>query len=278
VTRRFQRRLVVRVGTRFLEAFDVSFSITRTLDYSQNTAQIAIYNLSADTRRDLQSRTGAGVNCEVLAGYSEDKEPARMFLGDLRVISSKRQGPDWVTTLESGDGDTVKQTEVVGSWGEGTSVKRVITELGGQLTVAGGNLVAALTGVSDKPLDGPLSVSGRGDDALANQLDKLDLEHSWQDQELQVVKKNVQAGGTAVLLSAETGMLDSPEVQGIRGFIRVPIVGVRSLLNPYIRPGGLIRIDSPNWSGLCTARRVVHTGNSFGGDWFTEVEAMVHGS
>ena len=275
MTQTYQRRLLIRVGERALDAFDVGFSIDRSTDYQANNARIQVYNLSADTRRDLQSRARSGIDCEILAGYRGSQEPARLFRGSLRVISSTRQGPDWVTTIESGDGDIVKQSEVNQSWAAGTSLKQVVQDMVGALKASGQDLVKMLAGVPDKPLDGPLVVSGRGDDALAQVLGKLDMEHSWQDGELQVMRKNASLGGTAVLLRADTGMLDSPEVQGVRGFVRVPIVHVRSLLNPLIRPGGLVRVESTAWSGTLTARRVTHTGQSWGGEWETAVEGLV---
>jgi hypothetical protein len=275
VTIRYARRLQIRVGERLVDALDCAFEVTRTTDYSQNTARVQIYNLAAETRRDLQSRTGSGVRCTVLAGYSDGSPPSQICDQELRVISNQRSGPDWITSLESGDGDIVKQTAVKGSWAEGASVKGVVQDLVGQLGVRARDLVASLGLVPDKPLDGPLSVSGRGDDSLAQQLDSLGLEHSIQDGELQVVRKSEGTAGEAILLSPATGMVESPELQGIRGFIRVPVVNVRALLTPEITPGVRIRIESTAWSGVCVARRVVHSGTSWGGDWYTDVEGLV---
>lgn len=275
MTRAYQRRLYVRVGTREVSALDVGFTVDRSIDYTQNTARIQIFGLSAETRKDLQSRAGSGVNCEVLVGYADQPPPMRLFLGDLRVISSQRQGPEWITSIESGDGDIVKQTEVTGSWPEGSSLKQVVSDIAGALRQSGQDILSAMAGVPDQALDGPLAVHGRGDDALRDQLDKLGLEHSWQNQELQILRKNGSKGGNAVLLTPQTGLLDSPEVQGIRGFIRVPVVNASSLLNPLITPGGLVRVESSAWSGTLTARRVTHSGQSWGGEWMTSIEGLV---
>lgn len=278
MARTFQRKLIVRIGTRELELFDCTFNITRTLDMFQNTASISVYNLSSDTRKAIHAEV-QGVDCEIRAGYVNDPELFRFFKGNLRVISSKRQGTDWITTVESGDGDIVSQADVSKSFPDGYSIKGVLTDMVDSIGAAGGNLAASLLGVSDKPLDGPLTVHGKANDAIADSLDKLDLEHSWQDNAIQVLKRNEGLNGsTAVLLSAETGMIGSPEIQGIRGFVRVPIANVTSLLNPQITPGRLIKVESDSWSGSIVARRVQHQGSSWGGPWETSVEGLISSS
>lgn len=280
MSRTYGRKLVCRVGTREVAAFDCSFTIQRTLDVFASTASITILNLSSDTRKALHAQV-QGIDCEVLAGYENDAELARLFRGNLRVISSRKQGPDWVTTIESGDGDVVQAAEVSNSYPEGTSLKSIVRDVVGGLTSIGrdvlsGNLESALGLVPDKPTSGPMSAHGRANDVLKDALGQLDLEHSWQDNALQILERNKALNGnTAVLLTERTGMLDSPELQGVRGFVRVPIIRVSSLLNPSIAPGRLIRVVSESWSGELAARAVTHTGSSWGGDWQTDVEGLV---
>lgn len=271
----YQRKLIVRIGTAEFASFDCAFSITRTLDMFANTASITVYNLSSESRKAIHAQV-QGVDCEIRAGYENDPELFKFFRGNLRVISSRRQGTDWVTTVESGDGDIVSQADVSKSFPDGFSIKSVVTDLVTSVKAEAGNLVAALSGVPDKQTQGPTTVHGSVNDILADNLDKLGLEHSWQDNGLQILKKSQPLNGdTAVYLTPTTGMLDSPEIQGIRGFVRVPIVNVSSLLNPQITPGRLIKVESAIWTGSLAARRVTHQGQSWGGEWRTDVEGLV---
>lgn len=278
VSKTYGRVLEVRIGKRLLKGFDCAFTISRSLDMFSNTASITAYNLSSETRKAIHAEV-QGVDCEVRAGYANDPELARFFRGNLRVISSKRQAADWVTTVESGDGDVVSGTQVSKSYAEGFSIKGVVQDLVKEIKAESGNIVSAFLGIDDKPLSGPLTVQGSANLAIKDSLEQLGLEHSWQDNAIQVLERHKALNGTtAVLLTPDTGLLDSPEIQGIRGFIRVPIARVRSLLNANITPGRLLRVESSSWTGNVVARKVTHTGQSWGGEWITDVEGVIEGT
>lgn len=59
------------------------------------TAKVSIYNLSAKSRGALQDVESLPALVE--AGYGSDL--GQLCLGDLRNARSRKQGPDWITTL-----------------------------------------------------------------------------------------------------------------------------------------------------------------------------------
>jgi len=67
------------------------------------------------------------------AGFAGGGSLPLLFGGDLREVQSYREGPDWVTTLSSGDGDVAKKKRVNKSFGPGTPLKFAIEQVASEL-------------------------------------------------------------------------------------------------------------------------------------------------
>ncbi len=48
---------------------------------------------------------------------------------------------------------------------------------------------------------------------------------------------------------------------------------IKTLLYPQVQVGGKIRVEAENITGLFKVAQVVHTGDTHGSDWTTEIEA-----
>lgn len=273
----FGRAFLLNVSGRDLSGFDVSFEVVRSTDATQNTASVSIANLSAESRRFLHEQEQGNV-VELRAGYRGSESLPLLFKGRLRVVSSKRQDADWVTSIETGDGDVARTAEVSKVYPEGFSVKETVQDLVKVMRAEAGNLITALKGQPDKKLDGHLIVHERGDRTLQRLLDSLDLEGSWQNDALQVIKKGGHVSSSAVRMAPDTGLIGNAELQGKRTLkdkTTGALVKFDSLLNTELQPGRRVVLESDTWAGDCVVRKVSHVGDSSGGPWQSTVEALI---
>lgn len=273
----FGRAFELNVSGRDLSGLDVSFEVVRSSDATQNTASVSIANLNESSRRFLHEQD-QGCVVELRAGYRDQATLPLMFKGRLRVVSSKRQGADWVTSVETGDGDVARTAEISKTYPEGFDVKGIVQDLVKTMRAEAGNLISALKGAPDKKLDGTLVVHERGDRTLQRLLDGLDLEGSWQNDALQVVRKGGSLSASAVVVGPTSGLIGNPELQGkrtLKGKTTNALMRFDTLLNVELSPARLVVLDSDTWSGTCVVRKVTHTGDSSGGDWQSSVEGFI---
>jgi hypothetical protein len=133
-----------------------------------------------------------------------------------------------------------------------------------------GNAASAAT--ADSFLTGYVA-HGRASTELERLLSARGLEWSIQDGRLQVLPKR---GTTAqvVSLSPDTGLVGSPEYGTPDKKGAASVLKVKALLQPQIKPGGKIRIDSANIHGVFfRVEEVEHRGDTAGGDWYSDAGA-----
>lgn len=251
----------------------VSFSIEKALTEDPNDCKATIYNLSAATRAELQAKP---LRVRLEAGY--DGVLRQIFIGDLRRAFSKHEGTAWVTELELGDGErAIQNARVSRSFRAGVSAKTVLAEaarsMGLKVPTSGGDAKALAAQFA-----GGVSVSGRSADAMTKLLTPRGMSWSVQDGELQVLKKGEARTEDAIIVSQATGMIAVPEFGTPKKAGEPATLTVKMLLYPEIKPGQLLRVESASFAarggaGLFRARRIVHTGDTEGADWYTEIEA-----
>lgn len=81
--------------------------IERSTLSSLNTATFTLYNLSPNTRADIeQDRWEAYLyrSITLVAGYQSWPSQPKIFQGNILQANSMRRGPDWVTVIEAMDG------------------------------------------------------------------------------------------------------------------------------------------------------------------------------
>jgi hypothetical protein len=277
MTKLFGRAFTLNLSGRDLSGFDVNFEVVRSSDSTQNTASVSIINLAQESRRFLHEQE-QGVLVELRAGYRDVLLLPLLFRGRLRVVSSKRQDANWITSVETGDGDVARTAEISTTYPEGFSVKGAIQDMVKVMRAEAGNLISAFKDTPDKKLDGQLIVHERGDRTLQRMLDSMNLEGSWQNDALQVVKKGGYLSASAVSMTPETGLIGNAELQGkrtLKGKTTGALVKFDSLLNTELAPGRRVVLDSETWSGDCVVRKATHTGDSSGGPWQSSVEALI---
>jgi len=212
---------------------------------------VLVFNASESTRRRW-SEQKSGVKVVLRAQEIE------LWRGTLRNVSHEHLGPNWVTTITSGDGDSspVSFTAAQGST-LGAALKRVAQEM--QVGIS--DLFSAVR------LPSPVAVHGRSMDELERLIRGQGKELSVQSGQVQVLDKGATLAGTAVVSQA-TGLEGSPLVGSDK---TGKFVKFTHLIAPELIPGRRVRIEavhvqgeyriercdwSSDWSVSCLCRPV----------------------
>lgn len=270
MTRLFKRAVRLVAGSLAVEDLRVQFKARKNLSKEPNELEATIYNLSEASRSALQVK-GARVVLE--AGYGT--ETSQIFVGNTRLVSHAREGADWLTRLQCGDGEQAyRYAKTLESFAPGTPkstvARRLLESMGG---LDAREAIAAVSGLVEQFTQGFVS-SGRVSTELTRVLKKSGLDWSIQDGKLQVLTERGATTESAVLLSADTGLVGSP-VHGspvARG--KPQTLTIKSLLQPSIRPGRRVQLEAAAVQGLFRVQEVRHVGDTHGGDWYSEIEAI----
>jgi len=269
-----------------------SFRVEQTLVSVPNTAIISVFNLAPQTRKSVQMRNALFT---LEAGYIGDLSQANgepclpiIIKGDLRRVQHVRRGPDWETRFEIGDGEfNFRWAQAIVSFIAGTKLSKVLKEIANQFKNYDPNRIditrflsmvdspnSSVTGFFDAFTQG-YSYAGNAMRALEVLLPGMQV--SIQNGELLALKQGDAAPAVhAPLLSPETGLLDSPEIGITTNYGGPPpLLKVKAFLFPQIVPGTLFQLQSAQYNGPFKAQKVIHTGDTGGQAWWTEIEAAV---
>lgn len=260
----------------------ITFEVKKDVGEEPNLSTISIYNLSEDSRGFI-SQEGQQVLLE--AGYKDTR--AIIFQGDLAQATHEYKAPDWITTLECGEGEVayrdgfITLTRAPGATRRQV-LEQVAVDLGLGLYVTEGD-----TSLDDPYLQG-VTFHGTARDLLRRLARQGGREWSIQQSVLTLIHQGGATDIPAVLLSPQTGLIQTPQptkkrIELIggdsrprRGTTKQNEAGVKitSLLNPEIRPGRLVVIEAQTLSGTFVCRSVTHKGDYRGNTWHTEAEVF----
>lgn len=275
MTQQFGRIWRVTVDTLSSDDLDIAFKVARSLYARAGTAEITLFNLSEDSRaltRRWRSRTGTPPNdvvhrtrVRLEAGYVATGMSV-LFQGNVRRVDTRREQPDWITKVTAGDGEeSMRSARGSRSFGPNTRIEEVVRYAADAMSIGLGNLPDALAGAAldqvGAILPGGTVVHGRVERALHHLLRSVGLEWSIQDGVLQVLPRGGALTRTAVLLSPDTGLIETPEV----GLNRV--VTCKALLQPDLVPGAQVRLESEIVTGYYRVESTEYAGDTRGGDW-----------
>lgn len=243
----------------------VTFRIELSLEKDPNTAEISIYNLNKDSRSFLQQ--AETLPTSVQAGYIDNT--SQIFAGDLEYGRTVRMGVDWVTSVQSRDGGVSVQTRISESFKKiqiGEVLKQLVTKMGVQLGNAAEKALAGpQRGDATEFIKG-IVTQGLAIDEIDRIARQMGLRFSIQAGEARFLTPQETLSGKAIVLSEETGLIGSPE-PGENG-----AVNAKTLLQPQLLPGLRVQITSAEINGFFRVERAIFTGDSWGTDWYTDVE------
>lgn len=268
----FRRVAAVTVGTLRFTNLDFAFTVTKDLSREPNIAEVQVYNLSESSRRQVEQTEDQQVRIE--AGYSSQGGSSVIFQGTLRKASSQRIGADVITKIEAGDGErSMRRARINRSFGSGTSLRTVVEAVGESMGVGAGNLAEVAQGVGFEGLGLVFSegtvVSGDARREMNGLLESAGVEWSVQDGNLQLLNRGETLTSTAVVLRADTGLVESPSIDS-EGVMRA-----RALLIPGVFPGRRVEVLSEFVRGFYRVEKAVYSGDTSATEWYVEIEARV---
>lgn len=253
----------------------VAFKIEKTDKPTPNNSTIQIYNLSDSHRAQLEVN---GIRCFLSAGYPGAE--SLIFSGNVRFALTEKQGPDWVTHLELGDGLTsLTAPRVNQAWRPGTLWKDVVAGVAGVMKdLDQGNLVDRATQAAGSVvMRNGYSCSAPAATVLTELLAMQELNWSVQDGRIEALAAADYLPGQGPLISPDTGLVGSPTIGAPDHKGGPQIIKVKCLLNPSLKPGSRFQLQSASLNCVCRCHKIVQDGNSRGGDWYTESEVtQVH--
>jgi hypothetical protein len=252
-----------------LEGLRFSFRVKRTLSREPNALELSISNLSASSRARVVGQKGVQVVLQ--AGYPTSI--GTVFSGQAVSIEDVRDGPTWVTRVQAGDGAAAAGAHAAGSFAGGTGLPAVLEQLAASVGVEPGNLRAKLGASPARALGGHV-VHGNAERELDRLVRRLGYQWSIQDGRLQLLREGEATEESAVLLSPSTGLVGSPERGSPPKKGGAAPLRARSLLQPALRPGRKVQLESESSRGLFAAHEVTHVGDTAGADWYSDVELV----
>lgn len=249
----------------------VALKIKKTLKKEPNTCEVSIWNLAATTRAKMQS---VGERFIVEAGYQGTI--AQIFSGSSSYIDHAHDGPDWVTKVQANDGEIPLAQLVKGSFAKGTSVATVFGALAKQTGFDASDAINFVKNTVTAQFTKGYTAHGKASVELERILAGHGLGFSVQSGKLQVLPTNTTATDNApvVVLSAQTGLIGSPEHGSPPAKGKPALLKAKSLLQPNLKPGSKVQIKSLAYPAgpLFQVVTVEHSGDTKGGDWYSVVE------
>lgn len=292
MSRQWKRNVEVLVGKQeeglLIKNLRITFDITKTVDEIPNSAVIKIYNLNPINENKIKDEYK---DITVRAGYADQER--LIFTGSIKYVYRYREGNDYVTEIEGGDGDddyknaTINETLAAGTTDEQLVNKAVETF---KTTTKG-----AVTLKSKARRRGKV-VTGNTRTVLAKVAARNGANWSIQDGELVIVPVDDLLPDEAIVINSQTGMLGAPETND-KG------IAVKCLMNPQLKINGAIQLDNNSIKAkrnrpqsLATPRekqesvqenpvrqdpdgiykviKLTHKGDNRGNEWYSELECV----
>ncbi len=242
----------------------IKFKVTKTAESNPNKAEIAVYNMNRESRA-LAEQDGNIVILECGYGLTSQGLPKLegLFIGDVARALTIKDSVDYVTTFECGDGEAAHQNSIIDvAFGPGTQVGDVFNSLKAKLTGVGQGVQ---TPIARKSFANGFVASGTVRSIMDQLTADMDLEWSIQDGQLQIIPRGKTTGEEAVRLAPDTGLIGRPKKKNDG-------IEVRSLLQPKLKPGKPIVMDSETIKGVYRIEKVIHTGDTHSNEWYSDIE------
>ncbi len=236
----------------------VKFVVERTSESTANVAKINIFNLNPQSRTFLE---GEDMSIQLEAGYPGAIEI--IASGNITKAISVQKHPDWITTIESGDGQKeLRNNHLDLSFSPGTPFQAILTQAVSLLGVAQGPSAFAVPDIAV----GGFSFSVTAKELIDKLSKRFGLEWSIQNGAVQISTDGVPVPGLAILISSTTGLIGNVVK-------RDKNIEFMNLLNGELIPGRLCSIRSLSMTGAFKIRKTVFDGDTHDGPWFAKVEA-----
>ena len=235
----------------------IQFQAKKTIISDVNELKIQIYNLTRERRNKLiKDKAQQGVNDRYLqvvfqVGYDELID---VFIGNIYEAGSEKKGADYITTLTCKDGGYDFRKSFT-SRTVSPNVSIVDELLKDMPNTKKGKVTSQVQRARPKVLVGSTA-------SLINDHLQDDESYFIDNEQLNIIKKDEVIGDTAVVVSSETGLLNSPKKDDT-------FVTVETLMNPAIKCGGKVQLISTisNLNEIYRVETIDFAGDYRGQDW-----------
>jgi hypothetical protein len=231
-------------------------------------SKIVLYGLSAASRQKIVK----GWNVRLIAGYKGFSDT--IFSGNIlpNGIAVKRDGPEIMTTIESGDGESAI---VLGTFDKSypapAMLSVIISDIVTELVTKEGLSRGVVAGIPNVIFQNGFTAHG----AVKDMLDKLCKTNGLQwfvhNGAISVFPVTSSNGTPTIQVNSSTGMIGVPSSDG--GFMHFV-----SLLNPGLVPGVPIQMTSsenPSLNGFYQVLRSHFEGDSWDSKWQVSCECRL---
>jgi hypothetical protein len=275
MTELFKRSIFIDVDATRITDLRMAFKIEKDLTKDPNKCDVQIWNLSDFSRSKLQT---SGAHIVVTAGYKGETE--KLFDGQATVINHTKQGPDWVTRLQSGDGVfATRGARINENFAPGTPLVDAFKTIASKTGLALGNV---LDEIKKGNVRNALSQWGKGAVVSGVAIEEahklaqtMGYELSVQDGALQLAELGGTVGSEVVRLAADTGLIGSPEI-GEKDAANVlkarHIIKARSLIQQRLMPGRKVLLNSLKINGFFRIEKVTFIGDTHDTAWYADLE------
>lgn len=299
--RQWKRKVQVIIGKKgtglLVENLRVHFEVAKTVESAPNVAIIKIYNLHPDNEAKIKNEFD-----ELLLNAGYEGAMQLVFRGNIKHVYRYREGNDYITEIEAGDGDKDFRKAVMNeTLAAGTTTAQLVDRAVGTFKGTGGTTKGTVQVTERARIRGKV-ISGNTRDVLHDVARETGANWSIQDGQLTIVGANSVLPGEAIVIRADTGMLGAPEIND-KGIV------VKCLMNPALKVNGAIMLDNNGIKAkrvkaqaLATKRekqetnaplgrenaelvrldpdgvykvlKLTHKGDNRGQDWVSEIECI----
>lgn len=263
------------IATILIKGLRVSFSIIKSLSSTTNSATIKIWNLSQDNRNLIKD---FGDEVTLYAGYRDEGGAQVLFVGDTSTVYHIYDLPEIVSVLECGDGEKyINQIRVSLTFAGDVQARTIISSIASQMGIQFVEFASSQNLIYRQGF----KFIGMGKDALDIVTQKLQLQWSVQNNQLQVIPLNGTISEPIIQVNQANGMQGIPQRFTYRALDLYRSIDKRNTgykvnvaLNPFILPGSKIDLASShlNFRGPYRVDTVRHDGDTFGSVWTSQLE------
>lgn len=273
----FDRVASLFVGTEttglLIEDLRIKFSVKKnSSSKSNNTSKITVYNLSETTRNTI---TETGKLATLSAGYRESGT-TDIFVGDISNSNIERNEADILTVLDCSDGSkALSETNEQLSFAEGTKNTTILDALIKKFPLAVKYLDIPTDAQGKESLNG-FSMADMAGSMFDSICDKMGVEWSIQDNQLQILAPDATNGDTIENITVASGLIGNPKRIKAKPDARDGFSGwrIETLLKADATIGGKVLVTSREIGNNKPFKIVAlnHNGDTHGNDWKTTLD------
>jgi len=257
-----------------IENCKISFELIKSANAKENTGKIEIHNLTPATRSLI---TASNSLVRLFAGYAQNKGLVEIGQGDIASVVTSRNKTETITKIHIAEGrQKIKLKPVSLSYDKEV---RLFDVLRGLEEKSGFKFKCVAVDTSAVVQNGYSSMG-----AVDLVLDELSYNFgfSWSIQGgvILIQGSEQNSSNQIMLLNAESGLILIPEMLKkcpckLTNSSEIPPQGiyiVHSFLQPHLQIGDLIAVESRDVNGRFKIKKITHSGDTRGNDWYSNME------